>query len=192
MKTLRFGESKYVGDPLNAVRIFNEKQVDELIVVDIDATVNNHEPDEKMISNLAAECRMPLCYGGGVRSVDQVERLVTLGVEKVAIGAAAFENPELITQAAAHVGCQSVVGVVDVKITGFMRKYEVVVRSGTVRTGFDPAVYARRLEDLGAGEIFLNSVDRDGVMNGYDFDLVHRVKNAVKVPITVLGGGINQ
>ena len=107
MKTIRFGESKYVGDPLNAVRIFNEKQVDELIVVDIDATVNNQEPDEKMISNLAAECRMPLCYGGGVRTADQVERLVTLGVEKIAIGAASVENPELITQASARVGCQS-------------------------------------------------------------------------------------
>ena len=157
-------------------------------MVDIDATVNNQEPDEKMISNLAAECRMPLCYGGGVRTADQVERLVTLGVEKIAIGAASVENPELITQASARVGCQSVVGVVDVKSIGFMRKYEVVVMNGKEQTGFDPAEYAHRLEDLGAGEILLNSVDRDGVMRGYDFDLVNRVKSAVKVPVTVLGG----
>lgn len=188
VKTFRFGESKYVGDPLNAVRIFNEKQVDELIVVDIDATMNNQGPDEKMISNLAAECRMPLCYGGGVKTVDQVERLVTLGVEKIAIGSAAIQNPELITQASERVGRQSVVGVVDVKSTGLLGKYEVVVMNGRERTGFEPADYARKLEDLGAGEIFLNSVDRDGVMKGYDFDLIDRVKNVIKVPITVLGG----
>ncbi|AXO13637.1 AglZ/HisF2 family acetamidino modification protein [Thalassospira indica] len=188
VKTVRFGESKYVGDPLNAVRIFNEKQVDELMVIDIDATVTGKEPNEKMISDLAAECRMPLCYGGGVKTVDQVERLVTLGVEKIAIGSAAIENPDLIVQAAARVGSQSIVGVVDVKATGLLRRYEVVIRNGRKRTGFEPAAYAQRLENLGVGEIFLNSVDCDGEMKGYDFNLIDRIKKAVKLPVTVLGG----
>jgi len=188
VKTVRFGESKYVGDPLNAVRIFNERQVDELMVVDIDATVNGKEPNYEMISNLAAECRMPLCYGGGVKTVDQVERLITLGVEKIAIGSAAIEKPDLIVQAAARVGSQSIVGVVDVRSTGFFRSYEVVTMNGRKRTGFEPTDYAHILENLGAGEILLNSVDCDGEMKGYDFNLIDQVKKAVKVPLTVLGG----
>ena len=188
VKTVQFGESKYVGDPLNAVRIFNEKQVDELIVLDIDATAKGKDPDEQMISNLAAECRMPLCYAGGVRTVDQIERLIALGVEKIAIGTAAIKNPNLIVDAVARVGRQSVVGVIDVKTTGLLRRSEVVITNGSKRTGFEPADYARRLQDLGVGEIILSSVDCDGKMQGYDFDLINRVKVAVKVPMTVIGG----
>jgi len=188
VKTTQFGDPKYVGDPLNAVRIFNEKEVDELIVVDIDASRVGRQPDEAMIAKLAAECRMPLCYGGGVKTVDQIERLIALGVEKVALGSAAVSNPELIAHASERVGSQSMVGVIDVKATGLLRRSEVVMLNATSRTGLEPVEFARKLQTLGVGEILLNSVDRDGRMQGYDLELVERVRRAVSIPMTVIGG----
>jgi cyclase len=188
VKTTRFGDPKYVGDPLNAVRIFNEKHVDELIVVDIDATVAGREPDYGLIANLAAECRMPLCYGGGVKTVDQIERIVALGVEKVSLGSAAAFEPKLIEKAAQRVGSQSIVAVMDVKKSGFLGRHEVFTHNGMKKVGRNPVEMARQLEDLGAGEILLNSIDRDGTMNGYDLALIDSVRNAVRLPMTVLGG----
>lgn len=188
VKTVGFKDPKYVGDPLNAVRIFNEKEVDELMVLDIDATVRGREPDFSLIARLAAECRMPLSYGGGVKNVDQFERIVGLGVEKVAVSSAAVDDPSLVSQASARVGSQSVVVVLDVKKTGLLGRQEVVVRNGAVRTGQEPASFAKHAQDLGAGEVVLNVVDRDGRMTGYDLDLVDRVWPAVNVPLTVLGG----
>lgn len=188
VKTVRFGEPKYVGDPINAVRIFNEKQVDELIVADIDAAVLGKAPDYDMVAKLAAECRMPLCYAGGVRSADQVGRIIALGVEKVALSSGAIARPELIAEAAERFGGQSIVAVLDVKRTGLLRKYEIVTHNGTRRTGLDPVEFARRAQALGAGEIMVNSVDRDGTMSGYDLDLVRPLREAVTLPMTVLGG----
>jgi imidazole glycerol-phosphate synthase subunit HisF len=188
VKTVGFAEPKYVGDPLNAVRIFNEKEVDELMVVDIDASRHGREPDYKLIANLALECRMPLSYGGGVKTVEHFDRLIGLGVEKVAISSAAVETPDLISKAAARVGSQSVVTVIDVKKTGLLRKPEVVTLNATRRTGLEPAEWAARLQQLGAGEIVLNNVDRDGEMKGYDLDLVDQVRKATSLPLTVLGG----
>lgn len=188
VKTVRFGEGKYIGDPLNAVRIFNEKEVDELIVLDIDATVMDRRPDEALLARLAAESRMPLCYGGGVKSVDQVERLIALGFEKISIGAAAVENPGFVEAAAARVGSQSVVGVIDVLACGYGGRREVLTRRGQRHTGLDPVEFARSLQHLGVGEILINSIDRDGMMNGYDLDLVDNMIQAVDVPLTVLGG----
>ncbi|MDA9985688.1 AglZ/HisF2 family acetamidino modification protein [Alphaproteobacteria bacterium] len=187
-KTKEFGQPKYVGDPLNAVRIFNEKEVDELIVVDIDASRLRCEPDYKLIAKLASECRMPLSYGGGVQTLEAVDRIITLGVEKVAISSAAVKNPELVTQAAKRVGSQSVIGVIDVKKTGLFRRYEVVTNNASERTGLEPASWAAELQSLGAGEILLNSVDADGEMQGYDYDLVDKVRAEVSTPLTVLGG----
>lgn len=188
VKTVRFGDPKYVGDPINAVRIFNEKEVDELIVVDIDASVTGAEPNYQMISHLASECRMPLCYGGGVKTVAQLEKIISLGVEKVAISSAAVETPELVSEAASRLGSQSVVVVVDVKKSGLLRRYEVVTHRGTRRTGLSPGDFAARVADLGAGEIVVNSVDHDGEMKGYDYALIDQVREAVSVPLTVLGG----
>lgn len=188
VKTVKFGDPKYVGDPVNAVRIFNEKGVDELLVVDIDATRQQREPDYRLIGNLANECRMPLCYGGGVTSCAQIERIIELGVEKIAIGAAAATRPELISEGASRVGGQSLVAVIDVKKTGLMRRHEVVTHNGTLRTGHDPIEFARRMQECGAGEILLNSVDRDGTMEGYDMELVARLQGSVTIPVTVLGG----
>ena len=138
VKTTRFADPKYVGDPLNAVRIFNEKQVDELIVADIDATTLGREPDYELISDLASECRMPLCYAGGIKNIEQIERIISLGVEKVALGSAAILTPTLIADAAKHVGNQSIVAVMDVKKAGLLRKYEVFIRNGKKPTGFHP------------------------------------------------------
>ncbi|MCK9380226.1 MAG: AglZ/HisF2 family acetamidino modification protein [Sulfuritalea sp.] len=187
VKTVKFGASKYVGDPINAVKIFNEKEADELIVFDIDATVNGAAPDCLMIQKLAAECRMPLCYGGGVKTVEQAKRIIGLGVEKVAISSAALDNPKLITAIAAEIGSQSVVVVLDVRKSLF-GKYEVYTHNGNKGTGRSPLEVAQQAEKLGAGEIVINSIDLDGQMKGYDLDLAAKVREAIRLPMSVLGG----
>jgi cyclase len=190
VKTQCFKDPKYVGDPINAVRIFNEKEADELMVLDIDATVNKVAPDFGLIAKLAAECRMPLCYGGGVTTAGQAARIVDLGVEKVAVSAAAIASPNLLTEMAAAVGRQSVVAVLDVrKCPGlFAKGYEVCTHNSKVVHKLDPVVFAKQLQDAGAGEIVINSVDRDGLMQGYDLELAAHIKHALKVPVTFLGG----
>ncbi len=188
VKTVHFDKPKYVGDPINAVRIFNEKEVDELIVVDIDATVQNREPDYNMIKNLASECRMPLCYGGGIKTVDQIDRIISLGVEKVALSAAVLKSPDLISRAAERVGSQSIVAVMDVKKAGLLRRYEVFSHNGTKSSGLDPVEFAQQMEKLGAGEVVVNSIDHDGAMKGYDMNLITRVRESISLPMTVLGG----
>ena len=188
VKTVNFDKPKYVGDPINAVKIFNEKEVDELIVLDIDASVQNREPDYRMIRNLATECRMPLCYGGGIKTVEQVERIISLGVEKAAICSAAVSDPRFIAHAAEVVGSQSVVIVLDVRKKRFGHRYEMHTHNGIKATGCDPILFAKEMESLGAGEIVINSIDRDGVMKGYDMELVRLIRSAVSLPVTVLGG----
>jgi imidazole glycerol-phosphate synthase subunit HisF len=188
VKTVQFAKPKYVGDPINAVRIFNEKEVDELIVADIDASVLNREPDYDMIKNLAAECRMPLCYSGGVNKVEQVEKIIELGVEKVAMSSAVICNPRLIAQAAEVVGNQSIVVVMDVKKSLRNERYELCTHNGNRRTGICPAEFAKKAQDLGAGEVVVNSIDQDGLMKGYDLELARQVRDAISLPLTVLGG----
>ncbi len=188
VKTTKFKDSKYVGDPINAVKIFNEKEADELTVLDIDATVENREPDFKMIENLAVECRMPLCYGGGIKTVDQALRILSLGVEKIALSSVILDNPKLISEISERVGNQSVVVVLDVKKKLLGNKYEVFTHNGTKKTGKCPIDFAIEIEKLGAGEIVINSIDNDGVMNGYDLNLVEKIKEKISIPFTVLGG----
>jgi cyclase len=187
VKTINFANPKYVGDPINAVKIFNEKEVDELIVLNIDASAQNREPDYGMVRNLAAECRMPLCYGGGVKTIEQVERIISLGVEKVAMSSAPVSNPKIIKQAAEVVGSQSIVVVMDVKKRE-PGKYEIWTHNASKPTGLSPVDFAKQVEDLGAGEVVINSIDRDGVMKNYDIELVNLVRDAISLPITVLGG----
>jgi imidazole glycerol-phosphate synthase subunit HisF len=188
VKTVKFKDPKYVGDPLNAVKIFNEKEVDELVVFDIDATAENRSPDFTLIKNLAAECRMPLCYGGGVSTVEHAKKIISLGAEKVALSAAAIRNPAIVTQIADAVGVQSVVVVLDVKKTGFLSKYEVFITNGKVGTSKNPVELAQSFEKLGAGEIVINNIDNDGMMQGYDLKLVQKIRESITTPITVLGG----
>jgi len=188
VKTVHFKKPKYVGDPINAVRIFNEKEVDELIVIDIDTTIEKREPDYKMIENLAAECRMPLCYGGGVKTVEQAEKIIGLGVEKVAISSAAIDDPTLVNKIAQSLGSQSVVVVLDVKKSLLGKRYEVRTHNGKRKTGKDLTTLASQMEKSGAGEIVVNSIDNDGLMKGYDFSLVENIRESVGIQLTVLGG----
>jgi len=188
VKTVGFSSPKYVGDPINVVRIFNEKAVDELAVFDIDATVRGQAPDYKMIENLAVESRMPLCYGGGVKTVEQVKTIIGLGVEKVAISSAAVGNPGLIAEAAEAVGGQSVVVVLDVKPRPHSTTYDVWTHNGTVNTGRSMLEVAAEAEKYGAGEIVVNAIERDGQMKGYDLELARQVNAASRVPVTILGG----
>ena len=188
VKTVGFKDPKYVGDPINAVKIFNEKEADELIVVDMDATVNGVEPDYKAIEHMALECRMPLCYGGGVQTAEQAKRIIGLGVEKVSISAAAVDRPELVSEIADAVGRQSVVVVIDAKKKMLGRGWDVTTRNAGRNAKVDVLDFAARVADLGAGEIVMNSVDLDGKMTGYDLDLARRLRERVRIPITMLGG----
>ena len=187
VKSVQFKDHKYVGDPINAVKIFNEKEVDEIIIVDIDATVYNREPDYKLIEALAAECRMPLCYGGGVKTVEQAQKIFALGVEKVSISSEAVLNPNLLTEIGNRVGSQSIIVVLDVKKSK-SGKYEIWTHNATKNTGKDPVEFAKEVERLGAGEVVINSIDADGMMKGYDMELIDKIRNAISLPLTVLGG----
>lgn len=187
-KTQKFKDHKYVGDPINAVRIFNEKEVDELMVLDIDASVDKREPDYRMIQNLAVESRMPLCYGGGIKNAEQAQRIFGLGIEKIAISSLAMEKSEAVTEIAKRVGNQSVIVVLDVKKKLFSKKYEIFTHNGKINTKKDPVIFAKHFEELGAGEIVINSIDNDGMMNGYDLELIDEIRNNISIPMTVLGG----
>jgi len=188
VKTRQFGDDRYIGDPINAVKIFNEKEVDELMVLDLDATAKGTGIDFKLVERLAAECRMPLAYGGGVQSVDQASRLIGLGVEKVALGTAAVRKPQLLREIAHELGSQSVVTVIDAKKKISGPRWEAKILNGREGTGRCPIELAREFEELGVGEIVINSIDHDGMMDGYDLDLAKQVRAAVSVPVTVLGG----
>ena len=187
VKTTKFADDKYVGDPLNAVRIFNEKEADELTILDLDATVNGNEPDYDVIQSWAAECRMPLCYGGGIKSLDQALKILSLGVEKVALSSAIIERPKLITEIAEQVGSQSVVAVLDIK-KKLLGGYKIYTHNGTKLHKLDLFEFINTIESLGIGEIIINNIDDDGTMSGYNTDLISKFKSAVSVPLTYIGG----
>ena len=187
VKTVNFKNPKYVGDPINAVKIFNEKEVDELAVFDIDATAKGLEPNYSLIERIANQSRMPLCYGGGVKTVEQAQKIFGLGIEKIALSSAVLHNPELITQIANRVGAQSVIVVLDVKKKLF-GGYEVYTHNGKKSTGINPFDFAEKAQRLGAGEIIINSIDQDGVMKGFDMNLIDKVRDKISLPLTVLGG----
>jgi cyclase len=187
VKTVRFRDPDYIGDPVNAVKIYNDKEVDELIFLDITATVDRKDPPFKTISEIATECFMPYTYGGGICSLEDMRKIFNLGVEKISINSHAVENPEFVRQAAEEFGNQSIVVSIDVK-RKLRGKYEVFTRSGTKGTGLDPASHARKMEEMGAGEILLTSIDRDGTWEGYDLELIRTVSEAVTVPLIACGG----
>lgn len=187
VKTKSFKPFKYVGDPINAIRIFNEKEADELIVLDIDATAKGLDPDFSAIKKMAAECRMPFCYGGGVKTVDQAERIIGLGVEKVAVSSGFITNPDLVANISSKIGSQSVVVILDVK-KSFLGKYEVYTHNGTVRTKKTPVELAELAVKSGAGEVVVNSIDLDGTMSGYDLTSAKSLRDAVNVPVSIMGG----
>ena len=186
VKTEGFKGGKYVGDPLNAVKIFNEKEVDELTFFDIDATANGCEPRFDLLRSIAVESRMPLCYGGGVTSAAQAARIVALGFEKVSISASAIDRPYLIREMADAIGSQSVIVTVDFK-KGLLG-YSAFTHNATRKRKIDVIDFCRQAEALGAGEIVINSIDRDGAMQGYDISFARQIRAVVKTPMTVLGG----
>lgn len=187
VKTIKFKNEKYIGDPFNAVKIFNEKEVDELCFLDIDATKEDREPNYDYLRQIATECFMPLSYGGAVSNLDQIKKLIQSGIEKVIINTQAIENPEFISSASDSFGASTIVGAMDVK-KNFWGNYEIFSHSKNITVNIDPVEYAIRLQGLGVGEILLNSVDRDGTMVGYDYDLVSKITGAVDVPVIACGG----
>jgi imidazole glycerol-phosphate synthase subunit HisF len=187
VKTTRFKEPKYVGDPINAIKIFNDKEVDELVLLDISASKEGRGPAFTVIEEVASECFMPLAYGGGIRSVEEARRILKLGVEKVVFNSTAWRQPEVLRDAAREFGAQAVVASIDVRRKLFGR-YEVCIDNGTKPTGMDVVEFARRMEDHGAGEILLTAIERDGMMQGYDLDLISKVSAAVGIPVIASGG----
>jgi cyclase len=187
VKTVRFGDAKYVGDPINAVRIFNEKEVDELLFLDIGAAAQSQGPGFDVLADIASEAFMPFGYGGGIRTVEHVRRLFALGVEKVVLNRAAVEDPALVEATATLAGSSSVVVGIDVRRRLFGRP-EVVTHGGTRSARVHPVAHAVEMERRGAGEILLQSVDRDGTQQGYDEALVAEVAAAVSIPVVAAGG----
>jgi cyclase len=187
IKTVKFRDSTYVGDPINTVKIFNEKEVDELIFLDIDATVKKKEPPYDLIQNIAEECFMPFAYGGGINSLNQIEKIILSGAEKIVINSAAFLEKGFVKEAVKQFGSSTIVVSVDVK-KEFLKGKMVYVKGATVSTGINPVEYVKMIEGEGAGEILINSVDRDGTMEGFDIDLIKLVSQAVKLPVIACGG----
>jgi cyclase len=187
VKTRRFKDPVYVGDPVNAVRIFSEKEVDELVLLDIDAARTGREPDYALVAEIAGECFMPVAYGGGVQTLEQVRRLIRSGVEKVVINSAACRSTAVVREAADVFGSQAVVGAIDVRRALF-GGWKVVSHGGTQETGLSLDAHVQALVAAGAGELLVNNVDRDGTMSGFDLDLVRRVSRAVDVPVIACGG----
>jgi imidazole glycerol-phosphate synthase subunit HisF len=188
VKTRRFGEPKYIGDPINAVKIFNEKEVDELMIFDIDATVNGNPPDFENLKSIAAESRMPLCYGGGISSVKEAKKIISIGFEKVSISASAMSRPELIKEISEEIGAQSTVVSIDVKRKGLFGKISIFSHNGKVSHAYNFYDFIQKIEKFGLGELLINSIDRDGMMKGYDLNLAKDVRQCVDLPITFLGG----
>ena len=188
VKTVNFKDPKYVGDPINAVKIFNEKEVDELIVLDIEATKENRGPNLKMIKGLANECRMPFCYGGGITTVEQAKKIINLGAEKVALSYSALNNISLCQEIGDIIGNQSVVVVLDVKKKKIFGGYDIYTHNGTKKSNWKLNDFISKLEEIGIGEIVINSIDNDGVMQGYDLPLIEYIREKCSMPITVIGG----
>jgi cyclase len=187
VKTVRFGKRRYVGDPINAVRIFNDKEVDELVLLDIDATAEGRSPNFAHVEEILSEAFMPVGYGGGVRSMADVERLFKLGVEKVVMNSILAESPQLLADASKAFGSQSVVASVDVK-KDLLGRHRAYTHGGTRRLAGDFRDHLKRWQDLGAGEVALNSIDRDGTRAGLDVDLIRSVSSSLSVPLLAVGG----
>lgn len=186
IKTIRFDKRTYLGDPVNAVKIFNRKGIDELAVLDIGATINNKEPDFELFKDIASEAFMPLSCGGGITSLEQIRELLAIGYEKVVINSSLVTRPELLKNAAALFGSQSIVASIDAIKNN--QQYRCAIKSGKELIDMSPVELAKKAEDLGAGEIIINSVDKDGTMGGYDIELVNAVVDSVSIPVTAIGG----
>ena len=187
VKTEKFKNPKYVGDPMNAVRIYNEKEVDELIFLDIDASKHGRGPDLNIIRDLATECFMPFAYGGGITALNEIHQILNIGVEKVIINQAALSNPGLVKEASKHFGSSTIIVAIDVKkdLWGTYKVYNHVKQK---LEKVPPEEYAQWVSDAGAGELFINNVDRDGTYAGFDVQILQRINEIVSVPVVACGG----
>lgn len=190
VKTVKFGKRTYIGDPINAMKIFNTKEVDELILLDIDATADGRRPNFDVIEDIASEAFMPLGYGGGIHSIDDIERLYQCGIEKVILSSCVAERPELIEQAASRFGTQAVVVCLQVK-KKLLGDYKIRRRSGSNKLGETPEIAAKNAVESGAGELIVYDMDRDGSYQGYNLDLLRRVSTSVNIPVVACGGARN-
>lgn len=186
IKTINFKKPTYLGDPVNALKIFNRKGIDEMAVLDISASKKGIEPDFELLTDMASEAFMPLSYGGGIKTLEQVRKLLAIGYEKVVLNTSLVEDEQLVKDAVALAGSQSVVASIDAKLV--KGQYKCVICDGTKVIDMSPVELAKHAADLGVGEIFLNSIDRDGMMTGYDTDLINQVVNVVDIPVTACGG----
>jgi imidazole glycerol-phosphate synthase subunit HisF len=187
VKTTKFRDAVYIGDPINTVKIFNEKEVDEIFFLDIDATKLNKQPPYDLIHNIASECFMPFAYGGGVNSLLQIETIIKSGAEKIIINSSSILQKGFVKEAARQFGSSTIAVSIDVK-REFLRGNIVYIKGGTYSTGKNPIDHSREMEDEGAGEILINSIDRDGVMEGYDIELINSISKSVRIPVIACGG----
>ncbi len=187
VKTTSFRNPGYVGDPMNALRIFNEKEVDEICVLDIMASRRGTSPDLNYLRNLTSECFMPLAYGGGITTLEQASEIFKAGVEKLIFGTAALKQPDLVQSVSEKFGAQAVVGSLDLR-KDWLGRQRAYVTSGTISTGKDPVEWAHHLQSLGAGEILLQNIDREGSLAGFDVGLIRAVCEAVRIPVIASGG----
>ena len=187
VKTVKFDNHRYIGDPINTVRIFNELEVDELCFLDIRATKENRPPNFKILAEIANECFMPLSYGGGVKDTDTAKRILAIGFEKIVLNTAAYDHPKLVTEIANHSGNQSVIGSIDVKKNIF-GKYVVYTNDGSKKRELSPIKWAKQLEELGAGELLITSMDNDGTWKGYDVEYLKSICDSVSIPVIANGG----
>tara|TARA_B100000989_G_scaffold298655_1_gene288957 strand:- start:1732 stop:2487 length:756 start_codon:yes stop_codon:yes gene_type:complete len=186
VKTINFSNPSYVGDPINTVKIFNEKKADELFLLEIKATVDKYEPNFELIKKIARESRMPLCYGGGIKNLDHAKKIFNFGVEKIALSSVIFENLDIVSKISNFSGANSIVVVLDLKKTG--DGYSIFINNGKKKIDIKISELIYKLENLGVGEIVLNSIDRDGTMSGYDYDMIDSIINKINVSLTILGG----
>lgn len=190
VKTIKFKKPRYIGDPINAVKIYNDREVDELIFLDIEATKNKKEPNFRLIKEIATECFMPFCYGGGINNFHTIKKIFNLGAEKISINSEFYYNPNLVKKASESFGSQSIVVSIDVKKNLF-GKYETYINGGKINTHQNPIEIAKQAEKFGAGEIILNSIDKDGTMSGYDLKLIKTVSDTISIPLIACGGAKN-
>ena len=186
-KTRKFKNEVYIGDPINALKIFNEKEVDEIVVLDIGICRTGSEPNYSKLKETVSECFMPLAYGGGIKSSEAVKKLLSIGIEKAIINTAAYEQPELINELVAKFGSSTIVGSIDVR-KGRWGKYSVYIKGGTVKIPYTPKEWAVKLTKMGVGELIVTAIDHDGEMDGYDIELITLISNAVQVPVVANGG----
>ena len=190
VKSVNFKNHRYIGDPLNAIKIFNDKKADELIFLDIEASKEERIPSLEFIQKLGDECNMPFSVGGGIRTIEDIKNIVKAGAEKVCINAAAIENPEFIRKAVDYFGSSTIVVSIDVK-KKFLGKQQIYIHNGTKSTGLNPLDFAKKMVECGAGEIMVNSIDHDGKMQGYALDLIAEISKAIPIPVIALGGAGN-